>query len=350
MKTILVINALNGVFPLVLQKKYPTAKITCAKVFPFYKHHLRNLGFEVVDWDQVTDMKFDVIVGNPPYQLTNSKKIWPDFINKSLTLLNPRGHLAMVVPSTWLTSDGAAYKRVRQQLTSTFNLKVVSRDANNHFSVGQDICYLICDDTTYQAKTDYVHAGVHTLIDLRDGIPKSDHEQQIDQIVQIMLGYEPKIWWQLNERDDCIKSTDLHATQTAKFKYQVYQSTSQIGYVAKQPPDYGSLKLAVNFSSSFYSASASDHNMPMTTQGVGSLMAYVKIKNKTQGKQIRSYLCSKAVRFLVNHYKKTHTGFNTAVKRRMIPQVPDQFWTDDQVYAHFGFTPDQIQLIESLVK
>jgi 16S rRNA G1207 methylase RsmC len=91
MKTILVINALNGVFPLVLQKKYPTAKITCAEIFPFYKHHLRNLGFEVMDWDQVTDMKFDLVLGNPPYQLTNSKKIWPDFINKSLTLLNPQG-------------------------------------------------------------------------------------------------------------------------------------------------------------------------------------------------------------------------------------------------------------------
>jgi hypothetical protein len=67
MKTILVINALNGVFPLVLRNKYPDATITCAEIFPFYKHHLRNLGFEVRDWDSVGDMKFDIVVGNPPY-------------------------------------------------------------------------------------------------------------------------------------------------------------------------------------------------------------------------------------------------------------------------------------------
>jgi hypothetical protein len=349
-KSILVINALNGVFPLVLRNKYPQARITCAEIFPFYKHHLRNLGFEVWDWDQVTDMKFDLVLGNPPYQLTNSKKIWPDFINKSLTLLNPYGHLAMVVPSTWLTSDGAAYKKVRQQLTSSVNLKVVNRDANNHFDVGQDICYLICDTDSYQAQTAYVHEGAQTLIDLRAGIPKSDDQRQIDQILQVMLDWEPKIWWQLNERDDCIKSSDLHAIQTTKFKYKVYQSTAQVGYVNKLPPDYHKLKLAVNFSSSFYSAHSPDHNMPLTTHGVGSLMGYVLVKNKKQGEHLRSYLCSKAVRFLVNHYRKTHTGFNTAVKRRMIPQVPDQIWTDAQVYAYFGFTADQIRLIESFVK
>ena len=110
MKTILVINALNGVFPLVLQKKYPDAKITCAEIFPFYKHHLKNLGFEVVDWDQVGDMKFDIVVGNPPYQAASNNgrlgsrgesAIWPNFVKTSLNLLKPGGYLGMVHPTSW---------------------------------------------------------------------------------------------------------------------------------------------------------------------------------------------------------------------------------------------------------
>jgi tRNA1(Val) A37 N6-methylase TrmN6 len=93
-KQILVINALNGVFPLVLRNKYPDATITCAEIFPFYKHHLRNLGFEVVDWNQMGDhMKFDIVVGNPPYQdktgnqgSTNSADLYASFVEKSMEL------------------------------------------------------------------------------------------------------------------------------------------------------------------------------------------------------------------------------------------------------------------------
>jgi hypothetical protein len=101
---ILVINALNGVFPLVLRKRYPDAIITCAEVFPFYKHHLRNLGFEVVDWKGLKDVKFDLIVGNPPYQSekrTGTQPLWPLFVQQAHNLLKEDGHLAAVIPNKW---------------------------------------------------------------------------------------------------------------------------------------------------------------------------------------------------------------------------------------------------------
>jgi hypothetical protein len=345
-KNVLVINALNGTLPLVLQKKYPSARITCAEVFPFYKHHLRNLGFEVVDWETMGDMKFDLIVGNPPYQLTSSKKLWPDFINQGLDLLVKDGCISMVVPSTWLTSDGAAYKRVRTRLTTDHNLIMVDRDADSHFTVGQDICCFVARCEPHTGTTAYKHNGSVTQIDLTLGIPRNAQEQITDSIIQKMIDYQPKIHWTLNERDDCIKSADIHATQTKVFKYKVWQSTANVGYVKQQPMDHGKLKLAVNFSSAFYSASADHGNMPITTDGIGSLMGYVLINNTAQGERLRSYLRSKCVRFMVNNYKKTHTGFNTAVKRRMIPQVPDQTYTDAELYKLFGFSQSEIEFIE----
>jgi len=351
MKSILVINALNGTLPLVLRTKYSHATITCAEVFPFYKHHLRNLGFEVTDWEGLSDMKFDMIVGNPPYQLTASKKLWPEFILKSLNLLNPDAHLAMVVPATWLTSDGAVYKKVRQTLTTSHNLLHVNRDADTYFDVGQDICYFVAHTSPYAHETEYVHNKQTTLIDLTQGVPRSVEQQQIDSILDNMLSHEPKIWWELNERDDCIKSAHIQPTCSPTHKYKVFQSTARVGYVDKRPPDMGKLKLAVNFSSSFYSAHASDHNMPITKHGVGSLMGYVLVPDVTHGEYLRSYLCTKAIRFLVTHYKKAHTGFNTAVKRRQIPQPPhNQIWTDAQVYDLFKFDKQQIALIESVIK
>ena len=65
---------------------------------------------------------FDFIIGNPPYNIngalktptnttlkkqSDGKQIYVDFVNKSLTLLNPGGHLALIIPCLWLKPDKA---------------------------------------------------------------------------------------------------------------------------------------------------------------------------------------------------------------------------------------------------
>lgn len=56
-------------------------------------------------YNENIDMKFDVIVGNPPYQDDNgastSKAIWPQFVKKSMSLLNNDGYLCYIHPSSW---------------------------------------------------------------------------------------------------------------------------------------------------------------------------------------------------------------------------------------------------------
>ena len=55
--------------------------------------------------------KFDIIIGNPPYQSSNegerkTQPLWHLFANKSLTILNDGGYLNMVHPSGWRNVDG----------------------------------------------------------------------------------------------------------------------------------------------------------------------------------------------------------------------------------------------------
>ena len=50
------------------------------------------------------DMKFDVIIGNPPYQAgtkTSGNTIWDDFVAQSLELLNDGGYLSFINPPRW---------------------------------------------------------------------------------------------------------------------------------------------------------------------------------------------------------------------------------------------------------
>ena len=63
-------------------------------------------------------MKFDVVLGNPPYQSNNNKsnKLWPSFIEKSISLLSENGYLGLVTPISWLRGMGPDLARANELL------------------------------------------------------------------------------------------------------------------------------------------------------------------------------------------------------------------------------------------
>ena len=69
-----------------------------------------------------TDLTFDYVIGNPPYNSHGTKKVptdikkdkkkdgrtvWTSFIKRSISLLRPKGKLCFIVPSIWLKPDKA---------------------------------------------------------------------------------------------------------------------------------------------------------------------------------------------------------------------------------------------------
>lgn len=93
-------------------KKY-LEEVSCVEQI-WYGNYMHYKG--VKGWPE----QFDVIVGNPPYNVSGLKKvptnihtskindgitIWPEFVFKSIELLKPGGHLCMIIPSIWLKPD-----------------------------------------------------------------------------------------------------------------------------------------------------------------------------------------------------------------------------------------------------
>ena len=83
--------------------------------------------------------KFDIIIGNPPYQTskegqTKTKAIWHLFVNKSLDILIDGGYLNMVHPSGWRNVDGNFKEtQIRMKSKEILKLKLHS------FKQGQEI-------------------------------------------------------------------------------------------------------------------------------------------------------------------------------------------------------------------
>ena len=109
---------------------------------------------------EFNELRFDFVVGNPPYNFQGMKKvptnvikkkkedgqtIWIDFIKKSISLLKHKGKLLMIVPSIWLKPDKA---KTYEYLTSfkINKLRCLSNTETNKIFSGQaqtPTCYFL---------------------------------------------------------------------------------------------------------------------------------------------------------------------------------------------------------------
>ena len=120
-------------------------------------------------------MKFDIVVGNPPYQNGSTDAgnfaIWPLFIKKSNELLEDGGIMSMIVPQTW-----AANKKVpssRAQITATIrrdvfalgHLSTVNFNIGYHFNVGSTFSYFVWHKSKANGITEVVTPNGNYSVD-----------------------------------------------------------------------------------------------------------------------------------------------------------------------------------------
>ena len=109
-------------------------------------------------------MKFDVVIGNPPYQEMNSnnkmsRSIYPDFVKSAKTFGNI---ISLVIPARWMSGESGPYRETQGFIDSmlegdhikSFDLYPNSSDLFNNVDIKGGVCFFIWDK-------DYSKDSVH---------------------------------------------------------------------------------------------------------------------------------------------------------------------------------------------
>ena len=124
---------------------------------------LENYAYQFIHQEVTEDMKFDVIVGNPPYQLESggfgaqATPIYQLFVEQAFRL-KPR-YVAMIIPSRWF-SGGMGLSAFRKKMLDSTNFRklVDYPDASEVFPgvvIRGGVCYFLWDEK-YDGKCEIV--------------------------------------------------------------------------------------------------------------------------------------------------------------------------------------------------
>jgi hypothetical protein len=240
------------------------------------------------------NMKFDVVLGNPPYQSAhgvNSHALWEEFIEKSHTLVKDCGHVAMVTPYI-------GRRKIRKTFFENDFLTYRSIGVDKHFpGVGSTFCYHIVRNKKTGVITNA--DGIDHDLSRYDFVPSYINQEIIDILDEIMTGTP------LNIKNGGVHSSNssyFSDRQSKKFPFKYQHTSSQTKFCSKKCPAMDH-KLKVVCSKSGYLKPWLDTNQIGITEGSWC----IPVDTIEEGNKIINFLNSEKIKVF-----NAVSGSNTA--------------------------------------
>ena len=291
------------------------------------------------------DMKFDIVVGNPPYQdPTNDKKmLWNAFMDKSVDLLNPDGHLAMVTPATWLRATTNIHNSYRAFEELEVEKAVVYAKDDTPFNVGSTISYHITKNTKRKPNTP-VYTPVYY----------AEWSKGTETLIRKVDIATEKIWpgslteTNLNIHDKLQKFQKIVFTKSCEFHNQKLKKKGLVSNVQSDAYPYVHHVSAgiTRYTSTKFSKHAEWKVMvPLTSTinkavvdnncGHGEDMLTLYVADNATANNIKHLFETDVYKFIGKMYK---SGRNQMLQN-IFPLVAfNKKWTSDELFDLFDFT------------
>ena len=331
--------------------------------FAVQKHKLVGkyaIGGVDLDYEEVFGLKkFDVIVGNPPFQnsdLPQNNSLWPLFINKSFfQLLREDGYMAVITPTSWMNPSGEVVKRkkeynpglVKKNIFEKYKTLIINIDnIGQYFNVGSTFSYYIVQKTKQDSSetTRIKVPGGEINVNFAEEkfIPL---QLSINTLSIVKKFFNKPSIGVTNMRGEGFHSS--HSKRVSKekktgFNFPLadtsakYKNGQWLWASEKHP--YQDIKKVI-ISESGYLGPMYDNG----TLGTTEHSFIIPVSTQKEGERIVELLDSKLYKFVMKVCR-----WGSANHKYVIANLPG--CTSGNVYDYFGLTQDEIDLVENSIE
>lgn len=324
--------------------------------------------------EEVFDMKFDVIIGNPPYQMgsdggTRDMPIYNKFVEQAKKM-NPR-YLSMIIPSRWMASGLGLTEFRRSMLEDRRIRKLVDYPVASEIFPGVEVkggvCYFLwvrdaegdCEVTTIRGDDSFGPMKRNLAeydVFVRDG-------RALDILRKVQQKKEPSIVEMLSVDKEFGWTSNFTGFRTKKNPgdvplYYIRQGKRNVGWISRKEVEKS--RELIDTWKILVPQAGSDGGQRLPDPVLGQPLPapspsvctqsylFFHVGSEAHAKSVGTYVRTRFLRFLVSLRKITQHA--TRSTYTWVPQQSwDRVWTDETLYKKYGLTKADIAFIESRI-